>query len=993
MKRIALFFILIFLLAYAAKAQTVDSLWNGYLSPFVQTGGTAPNFNVQGQFVSNGGFTGSQIELSKKPRLIVYSSNKCYELPFTALSGTGSIIAGTVIDRSGQLSAIPSGSAIIYQPSNVYRVGPFPTGVSASLQGCLQTYNNLKIDSIQVSGGSGVTPGDKQDIDVVSTNVWLIDTNAVTTIKIANSAVDSNKIAANAVRTSDIGNAQVTMPKIAQSGAASGQVIKWNGSAWAPAADDVGAGITDFTGASGAPPSAAASDNDAETWRNNVTGELWGSDGSAWYPFLFGHRECLDTVSLAAIIVQPGGVVQTGSPLIRNTSGVWEHLYDNATVYTIPDGVVVDIIPGPKALIGYCGVMPLTGATPNSSYYVDETQSTGYTTIRPTSNIRPLGKVASNGDFLVNAGLLFSKENFNLVYEFSDPSSAVAPTIGVDDLTGPFWAYNTDAGVHWKWDKELSVWVQDKLVTSTELAGQGVTGSPLKLAQQSATPDQVLKWNGTQWAPGTDATGGGGAQTLQQVLTTGATLTQANVINNSVGQLSILGRNIRVDTLVNGSGQPKGQSLQTYRTTGLGGFLQSIVTTQGDTVTGNRPYGNYYSTIDNSFVNSDGQRDAVWHYGYNSNGGGGKVNPNEAEVHWAIESHYIGGGTSPTGDFEVHLESTAKNGNKNRHMSYNIQKATGLAKVFNAVDYVDYRSTGTGLPYFILERDNAAGTAQFRILTGTTPATNSEFRILGNTSGSQTDFAFNFTGATNKFLTINGINTLIYGGISGTFRQFSGQPMMYQSNASSGVQHMFNNSIGSTLIPILQVRNESTGIVSFNVHGNNRVTIGNYTTAPTSTLEVIANEGVTQPILLVKNSVQANNVFASNATPESAITANPGDVAHSNISSAGDLWVKKSGTGNTGWEKVITTSGTSTSVNRLMREESFTATAAQTAFTIAYSAPAVSGTSVPLRVYRNGVRLFYVASGPSITQFTYSGTTVTTAANAAGDVITVEYLN
>lgn len=76
-----------------------------------------------------------------------------------------------------------------------------------------------------------------------------------------------------------------------------------------------------------------------------------------------------------------------------------------------------------------------------------------------------------------------------------------------------------------------------------------------------------------------------------------------------------------------------------------------------------------------------------------------------------------------------------------------------------------------------------------------------------------------------------------------------------------------------------------------------------------------------------------------------------------------------------------------------MKEESFTATAAQTTFTIAYSAPAPSGTSMPIRVYRNGVRLKYVASGPTSTQFTYTTTTVTTSANAAGDIITIEYLN
>lgn len=79
--------------------------------------------------------------------------------------------------------------------------------------------------------------------------------------------------------------------------------------------------------------------------------------------------------------------------------------------------------------------------------------------------------------------------------------------------------------------------------------------------------------------------------------------------------------------------------------------------------------------------------------------------------------------------------------------------------------------------------------------------------------------------------------------------------------------------------------------------------------------------------------------------------------------------------------------------DKSMREESFTATAAQTTFTIAYSAPAVSGTAIPIRVYRNGVRLFYVPSGPTLSQFTYSGTTVTTAANVLNDIITIEYLN
>ncbi len=57
------------------------------------------------------------------------------------------------------------------------------------------------------------------------------------------------QIVANAVGTNELASAAVTMPKIAQAGATSGQVIKWNGSAWAPA-DDAGTTYTAGTGIS-----------------------------------------------------------------------------------------------------------------------------------------------------------------------------------------------------------------------------------------------------------------------------------------------------------------------------------------------------------------------------------------------------------------------------------------------------------------------------------------------------------------------------------------------------------------------------------------------------------------------------------------------------------------------------------------------------------------------------------------------------------------------
>lgn len=73
---------------------------------------------------------------------------------------------------------------------------------------------------------------------------------AVTNAKLANLAVTSGKIADQAVSTTKIADESITSIKITdgtiqfgdinQNGATSGQVMKWNGSAWAPAADDAG---------------------------------------------------------------------------------------------------------------------------------------------------------------------------------------------------------------------------------------------------------------------------------------------------------------------------------------------------------------------------------------------------------------------------------------------------------------------------------------------------------------------------------------------------------------------------------------------------------------------------------------------------------------------------------------------------------------------------------------------------------------------------------
>lgn len=52
-------------------------------------------------------------------------------------------------------------------------------------------------------------------------------------------------------------------------------------------------------------------------------------------------------------------------------------------------------------------------------------------------------------------------------------------------------------------------WGTQVVVHDATLDGDGTTGVELKIAQQGATTGQVLKWNGTTWAPAPDDTGAG----------------------------------------------------------------------------------------------------------------------------------------------------------------------------------------------------------------------------------------------------------------------------------------------------------------------------------------------------------------------------------------------------------------------------------------------------------------------------------------------------
>ncbi|MFA6526021.1 MAG: dockerin type I domain-containing protein [Candidatus Buchananbacteria bacterium] len=104
------------------------------------------------------------------------------------------------------------------------------------------TYPNPSINaitSVKIADGTIATA----DIaNSAITSVKIAD-GTIATLDIADSAITSIKIADGAIATADIANNAITAAKLSTMSATNGQVLKYNGSAWAPATDAVG-GLT-----------------------------------------------------------------------------------------------------------------------------------------------------------------------------------------------------------------------------------------------------------------------------------------------------------------------------------------------------------------------------------------------------------------------------------------------------------------------------------------------------------------------------------------------------------------------------------------------------------------------------------------------------------------------------------------------------------------------------------------------------------------------------
>lgn len=169
-----LIFIITLLFINNIYSQKLDTVFNGYLSPVVQTGGVAPNFNFTGAFHNDlGTFDGT--EVTTDAVLIMESDGNCYELPIVSLSATGTIVSGVVNDPSAELAAIPSGTAAVVRRTDNKSLYPIPAGLPQSTEGCIHTINMLIIDTL--FNATTDTSGYNRSFYIAGDSLYIVDDN------------------------------------------------------------------------------------------------------------------------------------------------------------------------------------------------------------------------------------------------------------------------------------------------------------------------------------------------------------------------------------------------------------------------------------------------------------------------------------------------------------------------------------------------------------------------------------------------------------------------------------------------------------------------------------------------------------------------------------------------------------------------------------------------------------------------------------------------
>lgn len=459
------------------------------------------------------------------------------------IHGSATEIPVITVDAQGRITHVEK---VIVQPGAVgLNNGP---GINVVTNG----FNNFTINNTgDTNASDDLTTGTAFDGDV-------------------NGAFNNLQLKSNVVTSNELNNGAVTAPKLANMGATNGQVLKWNGTVWEPAADDSGnVNLSSGSGISitGSAPNFTITNTGDTNGSDDVTTSTQ-ANGDVSGPFsnlqikanavtsaeiadnAVGSTEIADNAVGTSEIID-GSV--TSAELAANAvitskiadgAVITSKLADNSvTSIKIVDGNVTTADLADKAVTA--AKIDNMGATNgqvlkyNGTNWAPAADATGNFLVLPGAGIDVTQSgntfiVINSGDTdatddltnatIFNGDVTGTSGNLQLKAGIVANADMAPNSIGTNNLingavtavklnnmgaaNGQVLQFNNNA---WAPTTLPNIngdnWGNQTAVTNATLTGNGAAANPLGIAQQGAANGQVLRWNGVAWVPGTITVG------------------------------------------------------------------------------------------------------------------------------------------------------------------------------------------------------------------------------------------------------------------------------------------------------------------------------------------------------------------------------------------------------------------------------------------------------------------------------------------------------
>lgn len=423
-------------------------------------------------------------------------------------------------------------------------------------------------------------------------------------------------------------------------------------------------------------------------------------------------------------------------------------------------------------------------------------------------------------------------------------------------------------------------WGTQTVITNMTLSGNGTGSSPLTIAQQNASNGQVLKWNGTTWAPADDLTGGGSSLIAGSgIAINGSVISNTGDLSNT-NELQTISLSGNVLTLSQGGGSV---------TLPNGGGGATVLNDLNDvTINGTPSLG--------QVLKYDGTK---WVPGTDNTNGGNSLWSQNGNNIYNLNSGNVGIGI-PNPQALFHSERNSSTGlvglfkNSNASNTSNVINIENVGEGYNLYSY----KTGNGENLYLVKDNINSGTPNIYATNNGNGNTMDIFstgvgyaaRFHGSSSSAGAMYAkvtsSNYAGTFDGDLLGNGIRAVVNG--SGLAGKFEGRVQMIYTSTGPTMPHLtinesvvgnnarlhFMNGTSTNYWALNGATNSTTANAKFSLWYNSSelmtVTgdgqIGMFSTTPTARLQI--NSGSTY----TSNLLKLDNTNSSNSSAVVAIT-------------------------------------------------------------------------------------------------------------------------